>query len=476
MVRNRANRLMSLVAVAAVATVVGCQTVAPNQNAEGTVSPNLSSNPTVVTPGSNATTTTPGEVGTQASPVTNPDLLLSAKPMSLKGEEGGVYVSADGQLQAQFPPGALDGDAEIRLARVDTAGTAITPRTVPGIRFQVDLGGASLKPGAKATVTAKVDDRFVDTIKAEDPNFTPEKYNLVSDGKGGYGLRMAINGPAVRSVEPVDEPATNFMEEGGFTNFPTQLMGGGLAALGGRQAIETYCVYRRCWDGTTRAIDHSGPCPEPPPPVPVIANMTWASDDVSLSGKPAEGAIAYFSVYDAKAQVGPTGEVVAGGNGVSQTSVRQGFGVGVQTYFRLPVPVSGNSGSGNAAFTLTSRIPLNSPEITLNFDTAGDVKIDDNVTIKYTINGGAPITVTNNTKPTGSTASAAYTRLSDNRARLVFRAPVPGNRSDYKFSLVGVESANTSVHPSALENIKNMNVWRNTSFAYNVQMIGNAAK
>lgn len=470
MVRNRANRMLALAAAATVVAVVGCQTVAPNNNQESVLNPNAGGNSAAATnPNAGANNAQPADVNTGVTTVTNPELLLNAKPMTVKASEGGVYVSADGQLQAQIPPGALTGDAEIRLARVDTSKMEIKDGRVPGIRFQVDLGGATLAPGTTATVTSKVDDRFVDNLKAADPNFTPDKYNLVSDGKGGYGLKMPLHGPAVRSAEPVETTVSGpFLEEGGFTTFPTQLLGGGLAALGGRQAIETYCDVNYCWHGVVHA---SQACRPLPPPRTVAANCFWVSDDTSLNNQPAQGVTASFSMPSGP-NMGPTG-AVSGANGKAASYAREGEGVTIRTSFDQPVAIAGNPGSGSAGFEYRSNLTLNSPHVVLKFQSQ-DQNLENSVKVTYTINGGAPVTVNSGDAAPGSNFRSTFS-VSGKSGELAIRIPVPGN-SRYGFSITNIEQGSLVAHPSTYESIKNKIVHRNGNFSFNVSMISNQAK
>lgn len=470
MVRGRANRVLALAAAATVVAVVGCQTVAPSGNQEKVVTPNVGAGAATATnPQAPAANTNPGDVNTGVTQVTNPELLLAAKPMSFKADQGGMYVSADGQLQAQIPPGALSGDAEIRMARVETGSAKIEDGRVPGIRFQVDLGGASLKPGTQINVTSKVDDRFVENLKAADPNFTPEKYNLVSDGKGGFGLKMPLHGPSVRSAEPVETTVSGpFLEEGGFTNFPTQLLGGGLAALGGRQAIETYCDVRYCWHGI---VHISQQCRPLPPPMPVVANCFWQSDDLSLHDQPAAGVTASFAMPSGP-NMGPT-SVMSGANGVAASYAREGEGVTIRTSFDLPVPISGNAGSGTSGFSYRSNLVLNSPDVTLNLQSR-DSDLENSAKVTYTINGGAPITVVSGAAPAGSNRASVLS-VSGKTGTFKFRVPVPGN-SRYNFSLVSLEQGSLVAHPNSIESVKGRPVYRNGNFSYSVDMIGSSAK
>ena len=70
--------------------------------------------------------------------------VIVGTPQAISAVSGGRYVSADGQLSAEVPPGALTQDAVIHISAIDTAAEKLAVGFVPGIRFTVDLGGARL--------------------------------------------------------------------------------------------------------------------------------------------------------------------------------------------------------------------------------------------------------------------------------------------------------------------------------------------
>ena len=189
-----------------------------------------------------------------------------APAMLISAEKGGVYVSPDGLLTATIPPGALSEDAEVRFVALDTSKQKNTAQRVAGMRFQMDIGKAYLKPGSRIMVAARADARFVPELKSMYTDFTPERYSLKQDDKGNWNIEMPVEGPRVESI-PYD-----FVPEDPFKNSRRGIMTEGVAPIDSKSAanfkrdsrIEAFCDYT------------------PPPPPQAMYNVDsevrWISD------------------------------------------------------------------------------------------------------------------------------------------------------------------------------------------------------
>ncbi|MFN3429983.1 MAG: hypothetical protein ACK46X_08520 [Candidatus Sericytochromatia bacterium] len=232
-------------AVALVITVAGCQVKAPAAiEPEGTIGSNVgpgkTGNGTGAQVGAGATGNGSVGSGTVGADVplafdpaklpTQAQALVGAKAMPIAAATGGMYRSADGKLVADIPPGVLSQDATIKIARVDTANQPASDYFVPGILFSLDLGGAELAPDTQIMVRAEVDARFVDEMKARDPNFKPETYAL-SQVDGKWFMGMPVKGPSSTSVAaPATQPVLNAWNLNEFGGFPVAVTGTGVAA------------------------------------------------------------------------------------------------------------------------------------------------------------------------------------------------------------------------------------------------------
>ena len=174
---------------------------------------------TTVNASGNIDVTVPGAAGSATG-----QPALSGAALKITAKSGGHYVSADNTLTADIPPGALSKDATTHITRNDTSGLKVSSAFVPGINFNVDLGGAQIAPGQSLTVTAKVDARFVDTMKQRDPAFTADKYNLKQDAAGNWTMTMKVNGPQLtKTVTPASINLKSHLQEFGALPLPSQI-------------------------------------------------------------------------------------------------------------------------------------------------------------------------------------------------------------------------------------------------------------
>jgi hypothetical protein len=121
---------------------------------------------------------------------------------------GGHYVSADGKLSADIPPGVLSSDAWINIVPVDTSAQAANFERTPGVAFRVDLGGAYLNPDTQIIVRTEVDPRLVEAARAADANFDPNAFGLVATPSGHFQMQMPVSGPVSRAVRPTFNDVT----------------------------------------------------------------------------------------------------------------------------------------------------------------------------------------------------------------------------------------------------------------------------
>lgn len=207
------------------------------------------------------------------------------QPVMVKASEGGKFVTEDGLLTAVIPPNALSQDTQVRFARLDTSNAKNTNQLLAGMRFQMDLGDAYVKPGQKLMVSSKADDRLISELKSMYPDYDPARFSLSQDEKGNWMIAMPINGPAAAPMNPAAMGPDPFMTDRrgvmteGFAPLP--------AGKGGNfkkdSRIEAFCDYA-----------------PPPPPKPLhemSVDVKWESDDPELNGKPAYDSNPDFNSY-----------------------------------------------------------------------------------------------------------------------------------------------------------------------------------
>lgn len=201
-----------------------------------------------------------GDLPSEVAPV---DLVPA---MLISAEKGGVYVSPDGLLTATIPPGALSEDAEVRFVALDTSKQKNTAQRVAGMRFQMDIGKAYLKPGSRIMVAARADARFVPELKSMYTDFTAERYSLKQDDKGNWNIEMPVEGPRLESI-PYD-----FVPEDPFKNSRRGIMTEGMAPIDSKSAAN----FKR--DSRIEAFCDYAPPPPPQPMYNVVSEVRWISD------------------------------------------------------------------------------------------------------------------------------------------------------------------------------------------------------
>ena len=288
MMRIKATKSGVLAGSVALAVLVGCQ-AAP-------VAPNAPENVTKVGGGATgnmpAPATNPQTPAQPNNPAAQPPASVPSAPLVAPGldtttalkisaKNGGKYVTADGTLTADFPPGALSEDAEVRMLPLDTTTRKNSSVYLNGMRFQLDMGNAHIMPGTQVQITSRADKRFLGELQSMYPtDFTPERFSLTQDAKGNWNVSMPLKGPSLTSdpvptVDPIANDRRGIMHEGTVPLPPPKG-----SAFKRTSRIEAFCDY--------------APPPPPPPPVPVCATVKWESDDDSLDGKPAAGAFVRF--------------------------------------------------------------------------------------------------------------------------------------------------------------------------------------
>jgi hypothetical protein len=376
--------------------------------------------------------TAPGakvEVVNGAKTVDGKAVALKPGEMIISAKTGGRYVSADGLLVADIPPGALSKDTVVSIKRRDTSGDKINVAVVPGIAFDVDLGGASMKNDSAIKVTTKVDDRYIDEMKKRDAAFTPEKYSLSQDSKGVWNMTMPIKGATTKAVtKPAVMPTGLMLAEFGAMPLPgavatRSLMGMSTTAdcqtwketlgvdvpstigdwyqLEGSGTFSCMTLDGTSWfmnvfydltqgrtvcdGGSTSTGSSPVPSPVPPTTADVPTHTTWDSDDPALKDKDAEGAKVRFD-FAWSPQNGPT-DVVADAAGLAKSFTLEGLSVTATANTDVGpaagAPVQGMATAGMAPLEL--KCPKFSPLIQV--DITSDVEMSEKVTIKYTLDG-----------------------------------------------------------------------------------------
>lgn len=167
------------------------------------------------------------------------DALKNVAPVPVSAAAGLTWTSPDG-LQVTIPPGALNADGQLRIRRIDNTDRPITAEKIPGMSYWMDLGGATVGLDKVMKVKGPVDDKFIEALKAKDPNFDANKYNL-SQEDGKWMLTMGMEGPRSTEIEPSGQftpfyttvdianrsflPVTVFTATGPETNTGFKLMG-----------------------------------------------------------------------------------------------------------------------------------------------------------------------------------------------------------------------------------------------------------
>lgn len=378
-----------------------------------------------------ATSSTSLQVGGSQGPASGGLALDPKAPGFVSAKAGGVVTGPNG-IQAMVPPGALTRDAIVKLTPRSTSGLAVNANYIPGILFDLDLGGAALKPGTQLMVSTLVDPRFVPEMQRRNPAFKPEAYSLKQNAQGQWEMSMAVKGPHVGPVTPdlgiLGGQSLALLESGSFP-----LPGARPAARRLLGSTEADC---KTWleivkkpvpttmgewrtlenEGTWSCDVHDGkswfmnifydlqanvkPCGGTPPSpgasvppvapvqaVPIPAHVTWESDDPSLSGKDAEGALVRFDIPWTPAN-GPA-EVQADAAGKAASATLSDTPVQLTAFSREPdgqgPGVQATAKPGMAAVEL--RLPKFSPKIRFVIDSEEDLGAT--TTVSYTLDGEA---------------------------------------------------------------------------------------
>ncbi len=395
---------------------------------------------------------------------------------------GGVVRSADGSVAVIIPPGALTADAAVTVRPIATAGRPLAAFTLPGIAFELDLGGARIAPGTALKVTAPADPRLVDEARRRDPGFDPAAQGLSQDAAGAWQLTMPVNGPALMPVAPPVLAAgggIGFTEYGALALPPGPAAGAiatrrllaateqapavsrsteadcasfeqlvGFAVPGsadevrrreGQGAFVCDAVHKTEW--FSRVMDDlwadRKPCsagggqppaagPIAPVSVAVPAAVTYVSDDPALDGQPAAGARVRFDAPWTPLN-GPS-DVVADAAGRATGFTLGGLRVGLTPYLEGPAARSGETLEAVAAPGMAPvRLAIGnySPRIVL--DVTSDVPLTGSLTVRYTLDG----------QP-GQLVLPLPSAVTAHQASFYVRVP---SDADHRFELTGVSDA-----------------------------------
>lgn len=418
-------------------------------------------------------------------------------PGYVSAKSGGV-VTGPGGIQAVIPPGALTRDAIVKVSPQATDNLALTKNYVPGIVFNVDLGGAALLPGTKLTVSSKVDARFVAEMQKRDSAFTPEAYGLKQDASGTWLMSMPVNGPHVGAVAPdlglLATPNGRALIETGNLALP--------AATPKRNLLDSSSTDCATWvetikvpvpttmsewrtlennntfscavyDGTDWFMNifydlraKKSPCggatpvpgasPTPVAPVqavPVPAHVTYLSDDPALDGKDAAGALVHFDLPWTPSN-GPS-EVQADAAGKANSSTLSGMEVSLSAFQREPdargEAVRAEVSPGMAAVEL--KLPKYSPKITFEIDS--ELALGASTKVSYTLGAEAGTLDLATTAGSKTSSVAAFVRVPDDN----FHA----------FTVTGIQSvAGSGVKPPLPEALQ---IRRNGTYTVKLSLI-----
>lgn len=394
-------------------------------------------------------------------------------PMAMSAANGGLYVSPDGSIRAKFPPGVLTKDATVRINRTDTAGQKVTGNYVPGVSFDVDLGGASLKADTALIVETKVDARFVDEMKKRDPKFSADKYSLTQDDKGNWFMAMAVKGATTKPApaKVLDPEAMLLLEFGTLTVpgvAPRKLMGLS-SSVDCQTWVDTIqipvpkdmsewrqreseghfsCAVYDKFDwyinifkdlvtsgGTCTFTGSPGPISTDLKIVEVPSHVTFVSDDPAIDGKDGVGAKVRYD-WTWSPNNGET-DVVADSAGMAKSTTVESLPLSAYAYMDLgPVkgtPVDATAKEGMAPIEL--KIGKYSPLIKI--DLTSEPPLDKELLVEYTIDGGEKQTATMSA-PVGTKAMTGEFRVivpDDNEHTFTITAARSGIETGLKLPL-----------------------------------------
>lgn len=378
-----------------------------------------------------ASTSTSLQVGGPASGSSGPSVLDPKSPGFVSAKAGGVITGPNG-IQAMVPPGALTRDAIVKLTPRSTANLAVNANFVPGILFDLDLGGAALKPGTQLVVSSPVDARFVAEMQQRNPAFKPEAYSLKQSPQGQWEMSMAVKGPHVGAVTPdlgilggqslalletgvfplpMAKPAARRLLDSSATDCQTWLEIIKIpvpTTMGEWRTLENQGTWscgvydgkdwfmnifydlqanRKPCGGTPPSPGASTPPVAPVQAVPIPSHVVWESDDPSLSGKDAEGALVRFDIPWTPAN-GPA-EVQADAAGKAASATLSDTPVSLAAFSREPdavgPSVQATVAPGMAPVEL--RLPKFSPKIRFVIDS--EEELGATTTVSFTLDGEA---------------------------------------------------------------------------------------
>jgi len=257
---ERGKRVNSVAGLLVLAVLAGCQTPTALTRAPEDQVNQITNR---LSPGKTA-----GDAAkeTNAGTLSGVDIVEQAPPMRVNAAKGGQYVFGDGLLVANIPPGALSEDADVRFIPLDTSKETNTAQRLAGMKFQMDIGKAYIKPGAKITVSSRADKRFVDELKSMYTDFTPDRYSLSQDAQGNWNITMSIDGPRLEPMPLELAPKTTDTRRGEMTEGFAPIKTENPAKFRRDSRIEAYCDYR------------SQALPAEPPKYRIEAECRWQSD------------------------------------------------------------------------------------------------------------------------------------------------------------------------------------------------------
>lgn len=545
MVTTHRPRLARLGLAALIGALAGCQAVAPTGTPEGRVSkaspisngggaiadngslydqpvapgaerpqagvarPGGAGDPTAVTVPVTAGAQADAIAGRPTRPVPAPVTTLQrdaalagagATRAHVAAATGAIVATPDGKLTLTIPPGALSGDADVRVAPVSTAHIEVPGVFTPGVRFALDLGGAKLAPDALIKVRQVVDPRFVPSLQQRDPAFDPAKYSLSQDASGAWVMEMPIHGPASVSPKAPTEPITLeqiMLAEFGHLPFapgagvgqPTfklqatpQEMFEQTYGRPAPKSMEDWYSYEHsglfecgsiestCWglellSGLGFPVGGNSECGSNPPASPnavradVPVEVKYTSDDSSVDGTPAGHATVTWSMLNSPVN-GPT-QVVADAEGKASTFAVEGSRVSAMAQIdlgpRSGAWVAGSAKAGMAPLQL--RVEKNSPHVNLTFKVA-DFKLGPSLDVSFTIDG----------ETRTQTIAVAEPEAAEAKAQLIVKV---ANDEKHDFAVTNVVGAGVSFSRATPATLK---VQRNGTFDVLVELVSNAQK
>lgn len=440
----------------------------------------------------------PGGGGlTTAATSLRDSLLKDVKPVSLSAAAGGTVQSPDGKVTIVVPPGALSGDTQARLTYVQAPASDYPGVLMSGLRFALDLGGATLAPDQQIKVRGKANPEFVAALQKRDASFAPEKYSLSKDASGEWVMEMVIKGPA--SVSPAVPttplaPADFRLTEFGHLPFapgPTDSAApkyslmlswaqqqfekaygrpapnnmGEWFAYEGSGLFDCGSIESNCWG--MQLLHEMGwgvpeqHCEGQTPPivqVAVPAQVRYTSDDPSVDGQPAVGAVVTWNL--AQSAVNGPAQVVTDGQGKATTYTAENSALSAMAQVN-PGPRSG-AWVGATATQNMATMQLTAPLMSPNFQLA-------------VLTDGAPLPASLDLKGQLDGAPVSFTvALNAQGARGTgsFRIRVPDN-AVHQFSLTGVSSGDfvfKQADPATNA------IQRNGEYGVRLTLLGSSAK